>query len=473
MGTEKYNLLRNDIQKAELAKVSNLASKFASISLNGTNANEIMENSVVKNYENKISNNFMGLSAIDVTKTIYNNSNFYDYLKYSFLGKYFQKKIDFYKKIIMILALIIIGLLYLLLGMGIPLIIISIILIIASLFIIKQIDKSETYKSYYNRTMCNIVLGSFKDSTFTLNTETLTDADISQIISKKYTKKENKNMISYTGKYGFGNISDLKLIETVERQNKQTGEITKSDVEVFEGFRIKINFNKSMNKLRGNVIKIRDDEGVISSVTEDTINGIFDNKLDYTFNSEELNKSLDCRISGYSGFDDIDQMHREITKIITPTFEKHLLFLRERYNSFNMNISDNYISLSFNMDRSFFQKIKHDEIFKLGNNYREENIKFNMIEPSTSGITDFSYYKVLPVMERLYLFNYLTYLYLSYMDDENYFSINSDALNLYETEIKEIYTMEYEDLKNLYNDRIKQIKEETNDFAQTFSMQIK
>ena len=96
-----------------------------------------------------------------------------------------------------------------------------------------------------------------------------------------------------------------------------------------------------------------------------------------------------------------------------------------------------------------------------------------MIRGDLLGISDFAYYKVFPFLERLYLINYLTYLYLSYIDFENYYDINNHAINDFEEKMKGIYTMEHKDFRKLYLDKIEQIKEETNSFALVFEKEEK
>ena len=250
------------------------------------------------------------------------------------------------------------------------------------------------------------------------------------------------------------------MVYEKERTNTN-GTTTKSSEVVFDGFYVKINLNKNYNKLKGNIIKIKDDENILSSLTEDTVKGVYESDLEFNFNSEEMNKSFDCKVSGFSGFSDVDDMMIEVHKIITPSFEQHLLYLRERYNSFNMNITDSNITLSFNMERSIFQKAKHSELFEFSDSYREANKKLRLLNPSSSGISDFAYYNVFPFMERLYLLNYLTYLYLSYMDFENYYDINSNSINSFEEQMKSIYKMKNKDFKEIYTKKIKQIYKET------------
>ena len=259
----------------------------------------------------------------------------------------------------------------------------------------------------------------------------------------------------------------MKLINTTEYKDKN-GNIRKSDNTIFNGFYVKINTTKTHNTLRGNTIKIIENENILSSMAEDTVKGIYENKKEFNFNSEEMNKSFDCKVSGYNGFIDIDEMMHTVHKIITPSFEQHLLYLRSRYNSFNMDINDTGLTATFHMDRSFFQEMKHGELLDFRKTYREANEKFKMLNADISGIEDFAYYNVFPFMERLYLINYLTYLYLSYVDSDNYYSINSSSINSFEESMSNIYIMDNKEFSEFYTDKIKKIKNETKDLAKIF-----
>ena len=108
-----------------------------------------------KNYNLKVFDNnyrFVGFNVIDITKMIYNNMYFYEYLKYSFIGKYYEKKIYLFKSLLVLLfALLGFGL-YLIFGPGIILYILGFILITLLIIILVFFMKSgESYSSYYNR----------------------------------------------------------------------------------------------------------------------------------------------------------------------------------------------------------------------------------------------------------------------------------------------------------------------------------
>ena len=412
--------------------------------------------------------NYIGINPIDITKFIYNNDKFYEYVKYSFLGKHYEKQLTLLYLIIVLIALIIDIILYFIFKFGL-IFIISTVLLGSIIFIIFAfMGKDESYSNYYNRTMVNFILSIYNNLNFKLDrNKTLLDNDIKQIIYNLYDKKKFNNNISFNCSLASGNIIDMNLIKTRNIKDNN-GNIRKKDEEIFDGFYLKINTANNNNLLRGNTIRIKADENILSSMAEDTVKGMYESNLEFNFNSEEMNKSFDCKISGYRGFNDVDEMMMTVHKIITPSFEEHLLYLRERYNTFNMNISDNGIIAAFNMKRSTFQKMKHNELLDFKTTYREANENFKMLSANVFGISDFTYCCVFPVLERLYFIKYLTYLYLSYIDFDNYYSINNDSINSFEEGMKNIYTMDNKEFKEIYVDKLKEIKENTKEFAKTF-----
>ena len=133
-----------------------------------------------------------------------------------------------------------------------------------------------------------------------------------------------------------------------------------------------------------------------------------------------------------------------------------------------MNISDTGIIAAFNMKRSTFQKMKHNELLDFKTTYREANENFKMLSANVFGISDFTYCCVFPVLERLYFIKYLTYLYLSYIDFDNYYNINNDGINSFEDGMRNIYIMDNKEFKEIYVDKLKEIKENTKEFAKIF-----
>jgi hypothetical protein len=310
----------------------------------------------------------------------------------------------------------------------------------------------------------------YKDLSFSFNSNgKLTNDEIEYLVNKSFDKRTESNYTSFTGKLCTGSMCNLKLTNEVEVRTKNDGTIT-HNIKFFDGFCIKANMLKNYNFFRGNVVSILDDENLVSLVAEDTVKGIYESKREFAFNSEELNKSFDCKVSGYAGFNDIDEMMMQVHKIITPSFEEHLLYLRERYNSFNMRIWDEGFTFAVNLDRSILQKLKHKELLDFSYTYREKDSKdnFKMLHPDVNGIEDFAYYNVFPFLERLYLIQFLTYLYLSYVDFGNYYDMNNVNIKSFEENMRNVYTMEYRDFKKIYTDEIKNIKNSTKEFLKKF-----
>lgn len=418
------------------------------------------------NSNEEIGKKYIGLNVCEATDFIYKNNSFYDYLKFSFLGKYYERKIVLIEWLI-ILFFILLGVLsYFLLGFGLAFVIISILLLVILLILFKFFIKTgERYSSYYERTMMNFLTGIYPNLQWEYTKNSfVSDDDLKATINKSYDKKKIFNNIKFTGTNGNGSITDVELTRVYERNTKDGGTRKHEDI-IFDGFYIKINTNSKFNMFKGNIIKIRSDETLFSSITEDTFNSIYESEKAISFNSEEMNKSFDAKISGYRGFDSVDDMMIQAQKILTPSFEERLLFLRERYNSFNMNISDNGLTFAVNMKRSAFQQIKHQEFMDFKTTYREANESFRMLRSTIHGISDFTYYNVFPFLERIYFINYLTYLYLSYMDFDNYFNLNNMEIVKFENKMKNIYNMSNKEFKELYTEKIEEIYKNSNKYA--------
>lgn len=410
---------------------------------------------------------FIGLNVIDVTNWLYRNDLFYEYVKYSFIAKFYEKKLNFIKFLIIFVDLFLGIISYVIFDLGLIFTISFIILVLALIIIFKILKFGESYSSYYKRTFLSFLLGIYGIS-FTLNKSgSLLDDEINEIVRQRYDKKKITSSMDFKNSFINGKITELSLIKVLQKRDNN-GNVRKQEEKIFDGFYLKINVNNNNNLLRGNTIKILADENMLSSLTEDTVKGIYESQKEFSFNSEEMNKSFDCKVSGYNGFVDIDDMLITVHKIITPSFEQHLLYLRERYNTFSMNISDNGVVATFNMERNFLQKVKHKELMDFKTTYREANEDFRMLRADDNGIDDFAYYNVFPFLERLYLIKYLSYLYLSYTDFDNYYDLNNESINSFEEQMKNIFIMNNKDFKEINVEKLKEIKNSTKENVQNF-----
>lgn len=414
---------------------------------------------------------FMGKEVVGMSEFIYNHPSLYDYMKYAFLGNYYDNKIlRIYFLIILALILALVLVVYLF-GVGIIFIISLILAAIAFYFLVLKGDTGESYKKFYDRTFRKIVFSALAPCSYSFNKYNLSDEELKKIFDKPFTRKKIGETINFDCDMSFGDLFDLEIENDVVTKEKD-GSIRTSTTKAFSGLAASIKLRNSYNKLRGNSINISSDETLFSSLTEDTFNGMISNKLEFDFNSEEVNKAFDGRISGYNGFGDVDEMMLEVNKIIRPSFEEHMLFLRERFNTFNMKISDDGLTMNVNNNRSLFQDIKHNDVFNFKRTYREEYAKFRNLSCS-GGIDDFVYYRVFPYMERLFLAKYLNYLYAMYMDYDNYFAINSDEINSFESKMKIISDMELKEFKEKYTDKIKKLKKGTKELSSSFEIKIR
>ena len=400
---------------------------------------------------------YLGASVIDITNFIYTNNNFYEYVKYSLIGKKYDRIIKIFLYIILALFILIIKLVFDYFGRYIAIIVGAVEIFIYVLLILKA-NTSNNYKKYYYNTFLNFILNPFdSDSKYSLNSISLSDDDIKNNIALKFTSKSFINGIFANIKNDRAKLTDILLKNKREISNSDGTKVIKNET-VLNGLYLKIDFADSYNVLKGNHLRIIEDENLLSYLAEDTAKGIYESNLEYNFNSEEMNKAFDCKMSGYAGFIDKEDALHTVAKIITPSFEEHLLYLKGRYNAFNMDITDKYITFWVNMDRGLFQKLKYGEILDFKTSYREKYTLVGVPEVSGFGYEEFTYYKVFPFMEKMYLIRYLYYLYSTYMNVDNYYNINSDIIKSFEIRMQEIYNMDIREFRKMYLEEIKSCK---------------
>lgn len=406
---------------------------------------------------------FCGVDPIDYCDNLFEQNEYIDYVKISMIAKHYER---LYILICIIYIAIYFCLMYVLYN-SISLIIFSAIALIlgAILVLIIAFNSSMSYKKYYKKTIYDLLF-SYGNLEYNLNNKSLDDLSIKEIIYNDYTSKMSKNNMNFSGSV-FGNINDIELKNTKKIKDKKGNEVSHTS-KVFKGFYLKINSNKAFNLLKGNVINIIQDENLVSSLLEDTVKGIYESDLEFNFNSEELNKSLDCKVSGYKGFVDADGVLMSVNKIITPSFEQHLLYLRKRYNSFNMKISDKCLIVSFDMRRSLFQQLKHGELFDLNTTYREANIFVPNLKGKLFGIDDFAYYNIFPTVERIFLINYLSYLYCSSFDFSYYYDTNNSVINSFESKMLNICDTKISEFKKIKKENLDKITDRFSEILEEF-----
>lgn len=432
----------------------------------GYNSKELLDKELRDYIKEKGDNNdkFIGVNPIEFCEWLFSRSEYLNLVNYSQIAKHYHKLFLLTAGIYALICFAIIKVLdyfieYKPLYYGI-----SSILGVLLLFVI-YFNSSESYDKYYSKTMRNLLESAYNKLSYGFYKSGVDKAEIKKNIVKQFTSKTTQNGIKFNNSVINGKILDIKLKNTEQVKNRQTGTETNKTTTVFDGFYMQVSVNNSFNKLKGNTIKITEDENFISHVSEDTVKGIYESDLEFNFNSEELNKSLDCKVSGHKGFVDADGILMEVNKIITPSFEQHLLYLRKRYNSFNMNIMDDGFNISIDMRRDLFKQIKHGELLDFIKTYREVSDSF-LLKSRLFGMDDFAYYIIFPYVEKLYLVNYLSYLYLSSMNFDNYFSLNNDVINSFETGMENIYGMDNREFKKIKNDFILNVK---NDFSKNLS----
>ena len=334
-------------------------------------------------------------------------------------------------------------------------IILAIILDIAFLFKFKS---GKSYQEYYNETMTKILNMAVSEYTIKQTTAktSITKDFLDKYLDINYSKYFTKFNYNFESKYEVGDDFELELKKLIKTKDNEGNESTKEET-IFDGFSI-VSKNKQPHKiLNGSIIKIREDENVLSALLEDSVNSIVHNQRDFSFNSEKLNKHLDCTLTRTGFTSDVDKKMFEVTKIITPSFEEKLLFLDERYNAFNMNISDNEFSFNVSMKKDAYQKLQNGELFTLNTTYKRKKCNTNIFTE-----TNFEYEKLYPMLERLFLLKYFRVIYNYQMDSSRFNNYDNKKIEQYESEIKSIMDMPWKEFSQPNENYVKNLKEKIN-----------
>ena len=97
--------------------------------------------------------------------------------------------------------------------------------------------------------------------------------------------------------------------------------------------------------LDGIRILIKDDDSLISHLTENTIDSMRDLKNEIKFNRIDLNKSFDCFVYNLNKKE--KDLKIEALKILTPVVEDLLAYIRKKYGRYNLAINNNKIDIEF------------------------------------------------------------------------------------------------------------------------------
>ena len=400
-------------------------------------------------------------NPIKYSQNLYNSITYKFFVKYAFVVKRYQKHIDSLKFVSFLITFLISAILYLLTKKIIISIILFAVLSILILIILKTISEGKSYYEFYDEYITKIISKVINDFSFMPGEKKdITREYITNNINKMFHIYSLDNLYKFDSSHSFGEIFNLKLERELESEKADGTKTIKKEM-VFDGINISINYKNAFNFLKGAIIEIRDDESLFSSITEDTVHGIYQKDNEFMFNSEELNKSFDCHIKGTNSFGDIDDLMQKIHLIITPTFEEKLLFLRQRFNSFNMTITDNKINFNVSMKKSAFQKIKANEIMKFSNSYKDVIQKIEIPKGTISGYQDFMYYKIMPPIEHLFFVMYLDELIRPVLDKDTKKIENIELIKQFEREDIELSTTKFSEIKKLYKDEIEHLYNES------------
>ena len=338
--------------------------------------------------------------------------------------------------------------------------IIGVVLSIIFTIIFAIVSKTgESYQQYYNKTMTQILNMAVSEYTITNKSHysVIDKIFIHKHLNIHYDKYSAKYNCKFESKYEVGDDFDLELTDIIERKDKE-GNTIRSEETVFDGFSIVSKNKQPHSVLNGSIIKIRDDHNITSALLEDTVNSMVANKREFSFNSEKLNKHLDCKLARAVFTSDVDQKMFEVTKIITPSFEDKLLFLDERYNAFNMNLSDDEFSFTVNLKKDAYQKFKNGELFEFASTYKNKRCNTDIFSD-----TNFEYDKLYPILERLFLRKYFRIIYNYQMNSNIFNSYDYEKANKYESEIRSIMDMPWKEFSQINENYVKNLKEQVNE----------
>lgn len=421
---------------------------------NKPNANYSSENSTTNKY-------IIEKQPISYFESIYTNTNFKEYVKYAFVAKKYQVIIDKTFGISLGIVLVLSILLYLLFHNIIVSIIFFAVLAILLMIANATLTKGESYNDFYNRTVYDLIFSILPGYTVNINKNlSFIKEDIERLVKFNFDSYQATNSLSFHNDYLNGELYNLILKKEKKTRNSD-GNYTTSMEDVFNGFSITLNYKNSFNFLQGAIIKIRDDDNFLSAISEDTIQSIYQSDKEFMFNSEELNKAFDCFIGGTNAFNDIDALMQKIHMVITPMFEEQLLFLKNRFNTFNMTITDNMINFNVSMSKSSFQKAKSGELLSMKTKYRDHVKEFRLPLSGSLKATDFMYYRLFPPAERLFYVTYFDNMIQSYLNKENIKIENFDLLKAFQTEDLATADTEYKEFKMKYEEMIENVYEQS------------
>lgn len=463
--------------------------------------------------ESQTSFNNIFITPKQYLDNIYNSIDFKEYLKYALVIKSIDRKMSSIKLGILFIALVLAILIIVVMHPGILSFIIAGILFGGVTILMLKEKTGISYSEYYMDTMSKLLISILpgyrfdeieKSSNQQNNTvqrnisgysryyttsNILNTDELKKHIDKVFDYYKENNTLLYSCPVAAGGMCDLEIIKKETTVNRETGKEEVRDETIFDGFYIKNKIKDKANLLNDFIIEIREDENFFSSLTEDTAQAIYKSDKNFMFNSEELNKALDCKIKDENAVGKVmDKAAKGIGKmaknafnsargveteeedtivedsvdpalileqVMTPALEDRLMYLRKRYNSFNMNLTDAYISFNVNLKKSLFQKYQSKEIF--GNKYKKHTESVTFVKPSLYSNDDFEYYRIFPMLEKIFFIHYINLLYRFALKNNDITSVEIDVMENFEKEINEILEGEYSEFKNLYMDDLNEI----------------
>lgn len=207
---------------------------------------------------------------------------------------------------------------------------------------------------------------------------------------------------------------------------------------VFQGWCMSIQLPGTLPELGKSVIKITADSNWLSQLAEDTTRAMLNDKREFVFNSEKLNKELDCRVI----HGDSDNATFAAERIITPWLEDIMEFIVERWHGFSLFIYQDHLLFTVDL-RSASSIVKKAMNHDFGT-YRTAAAKA-AVTTSRDGM---QYYSVLPVLEDHFLPIILSYSIMAASDAQNYNEDSNAELTGYMSEMEDTIKTKYSEFKS-------------------------
>lgn len=289
---------------------------------------------------------------------------------------------------------------------------------------------------------------------------------------------------SKTAETGF--VTSLQAEKAIKRHSSD-GQTSTTNKTVFNGTYLVVNTPPDLKELGISTVKI-DPISKIGRMVQDTVSGLSKTFQDFSFNTEELNDVMVCRIS-FLIFKDRDATEQAVQSILTPRFEEFLYALYKRYGAFHLRISESGVTFAADIEENekkldeginlatdlipdaalvtdglrLFHFIKKDKGAKSNFHFDIAGDK-RAYKYAVNGLTrpvftntswqNWAYGKLLSSIENLFVWKSLGYFY-NFFAGNKYVEGNENSIEEWEADIGNYIDTPYADVDNDWDDDLK------------------